>query len=134
MDTLPVQHHLVSTLKADAGVTALIGDRVYDLPPPDPAFPYATVDVVDAVEDFISECAVDWEVNAQVHIWSRQPGYVEARRIAAACDAALAERHPTFIGFRMGWFGRVGQSWSRDPDGLTSHGELNYRAHYGPLE
>lgn len=134
IDTLVLQGHICQTLKADPGVTALISGRVYDLPPPDPAFPYVTVDVTVASEDFVSECFTDWEVDTQVHVWSRQPGYVEARRIAAACDAALAERHPTFTGFRMGWFAPVGQSWSRDTDGLTSHGVLDYRAHYGPAE
>lgn len=133
MDTLAMQGHIVTTLKADPGVAALIGDRVYDLPPAEAMFPYLTIEVTDASEDFVSECFSDWEVDGTVHVWSRQPGYVEARRIAQACDAALANRHPIFTGFRMGWFAPMGQSWSRDPDGLTSHGELNYRAHYGPL-
>lgn len=125
MNTLVVQGHMRQQL-------ATAGLRVYDLPPPLPVFPYLTIGIADGTEDYISDCAIDWEVTAEVHIWSREPGYVEGKRIAETCYAALANRHPVFPGFRVGWFAMQSQSWERDPDGLTSHGVLAYRANYGP--
>lgn len=111
---------------------ALAGLRVYDLPPANPVFPYLTLGVVDGTEDFISGCAVDWEVTGQVHVWSREPGFVQGKQIAETAYAALANRYPDFPGYRMGWFAFDSQRWLRDPDGLTSHGVLEYRARYGP--
>jgi hypothetical protein len=112
---------------------ATAGLRVYDMPPANPVFPYCTLGVSDGTEDFISDCAIDWEVTGEVHIWSREPGYVQGKEIAVTCSTALAERHPVFSGYRVGWFAIQNQRWLRDPDGLTSHGVIEVRAHYGPL-
>jgi Protein of unknown function (DUF3168) len=125
MDVRPVQSYMRAQL-AQAGL------RVYDLPPPNPVFPYLTVGVVDGVEDFISDCAIDWEVTSEIHIWSREPGYGQGKGIAVTCYNALANRHPVLAGFRVGSFLMRNQRWLRDPDGLTSHGILEYRALYGP--
>lgn len=126
MNMLPVQAHMRAQL-AGAGL------RVYDQPPPKPVFPYLTIGVVDGVEDYISDCAIDWEVTAEVHVWSREPGYVQGKTLAVTCYNALAERHPVFPGFRVGLFAIRNQRWLRDPDGLTSHGVLEFRANYGPV-
>lgn len=126
MNTLPVQAYMRQQL-------ATAGLRVYDLPPPNPVFPYVTIGIVDGTEDYISECAIDWEVTAEVHIWSREPGFSQAKTVAASCYSALADHGPDFPGYRVGWFAMQNQRWLRDPDGLTSHGVMEYRANYGPL-
>jgi hypothetical protein len=126
MNLLPVQSYIRQQL-ATAGV------RVYDMPPANPVWPYTTVGIVDGIEDFISECAVDWEVTAEIHIWSRAVGYVEGKQLAVTCYNALSNRHPIFTGFRVGLFAMRNQRWLRDPDGLTSHGVLEFRANYGPV-
>lgn len=132
MDTLVLQGYMWQALAVPA-VTDLIGQRIYDMPPPKPVFPYITLGIVDGVENYVSECATVWSVTAEVHIWSREPGYPQGKRIALACDSALAPRSPVLVGMWTGYFERVGQRWLRDPDGLTSHGVCEYRAHYGPL-
>jgi Protein of unknown function (DUF3168) len=118
MNTLVMQGYMRQQL-------ATAGLRVYDLPPANPVFPYLTIGIVDGVEDFISDCAIDWEVTGEVHVWS-------GKQLAETCYTALSERHPVFAGFRVGWFAMQNQRWLRDPDGLTSHGVLEYRAVYGP--
>jgi hypothetical protein len=125
MNLLPMQGYMRKQL-AQAGL------RVYDLPPANPIFPYVTIGVVDGTEDFISDCAIDWEVTGEVHVWAREPGYTQGKGIAVTCYNALADRHPTFTGFRVGSFALRNQRWLRDPDGLTSHGVMEYRANYGP--
>jgi Protein of unknown function (DUF3168) len=125
MNVLPMQGYMRKQL-------ALAGLRVYDMPPPDPVFPYCTIGIVDGTEDFISECAIDWEVTGEIHIWAREPGYVAGKGIAVTCYNALSNRHPSFTGFRVGLFALRNQRWLRDPDGLTSHGVLEYRGNYGP--
>jgi hypothetical protein len=112
---------------------ATAGLRVYDMPPPNPMFPFVTVGIVDGTEDYISECAIDWEISGEVHIWAREPGYVQGKGIAVTCYNALSDHRPDFPGFRVGWFAFRNQRWLRDPDGLTSHGVLEYRANFGPL-
>jgi Protein of unknown function (DUF3168) len=126
MNVLPMQGYMRQQL-------ATAGLRVYDLPPPSPVFPYLTIGIVDGTEDYISDCAVDWEVTGEVHVWAREPGYVAGKQLAVSCYNALGNRHPVFPGFRVGLFALRNQRWLRDPDGLTSHGVLEYRANYGPV-
>jgi hypothetical protein len=126
MNTLVFQSYLRQQL-------ATAGLRVYDLPPANPVFPYLTLSITDGTEDFIADCAIDWEIAGEVHIWSREPGYVQAKQIAETCSTVLANRYPIFPGFRVGWVALQNQRWLRDPDGLTSHGVLGIMAHYGPV-
>lgn len=125
MNTLVMQSHMRQQL-ASAGL------RVYDLPPANPVFPYLTIGIVDGIEEFTSDCAIDWDVTGEVHVWSREPGFVQGKTVAQTCYTALGDRHPVFAGYRVGWFAMQNQRWLRDPDGLTSHGVLEYRARYGP--
>lgn len=112
---------------------ALIGQRIYDRVPPNNGaqFPYVTIGIAQGIDQTI-QCLVVWEVIAEVHVWSRAVGFPEGKSIAIACDDALAERWPVFAGMFTGWFEPTGQRWMHDPDGLTTHGVLEYRSYYGP--
>jgi hypothetical protein len=43
VSSLDLQKAVVARLKADAGVTALVGQRIYDRVPPDAVFPYVSL-------------------------------------------------------------------------------------------
>lgn len=120
-----------SALGAYTPLQAQVGDRIYDRVPTNAVFPYLTLGEAQGVNQSIA-CLENWEVYAEVHVWSREVGFPEAKSIAANCDKALAERWPTITGFTVRWFETMGQRWMKDPDGLTSHGVLEYRSHYGP--
>jgi hypothetical protein len=133
MDLLCLQQYLRQALGAHAPLAALVAERIYDRVPGNGDFPYLTLDVSDGVDDSL-DCLDQWLVTAQVHVWSRAVGSPEARRIAIACHQALAERWPSMPGFRVMWFRTLNQVWMRDPDGLTTHGVLQFESRYGPEE
>lgn len=131
MDTLALQGYMRQALGASSELALLIGDRIYDRVPSEPVFPYIKIGLTQGIDQSVA-CLTDWEVFAQIDVWSRAVGFPEAKRIAAACDDALAERYPALNGFRVGWFEPIGQRFITDPDGITSHGVVEYRSRYGP--
>lgn len=131
MDTLALQGYMRTALGAWPALATLIGDRIYDRVPANPTFPYVVIGLTQGI-DQSAACLTDWEVFAQLDIWSRAVGFPEAKRIASQCDEALSLRYPNLNGFRVGWFEPVGQRFLMDPDGVTSHGVLEYRSRYGP--
>ena len=134
MNTLILQGYMRQALDASGALKQLIGDRVFDQPPPDQSFPYIVLGLAGATDMSTSDCVTDWEVIAQIDVFSRAVGFPECKRIAEACDEALAERHPVIEGIRMGFFESQGHRFLREPDGITSHGVLEYRARYGPAD
>jgi hypothetical protein len=131
MDTLALQGYMRTALGASTELAALVGTRIYDRVPSPPVFPYIVIGLTQGIDQSVA-CLTDWEVFAQLDIWSRAVGFPEAKRIACECDEALAARYPNLNGFRVGWFEPVGQRFLMDPDGVTSHGVLDYRSRYGP--
>ena len=69
--SLELQGAILTALKADAGVDALIADRIYDKVPPAPTFPYVTISddqVVSAHADCLDNST---QVFSTLHAWSR---------------------------------------------------------------
>lgn len=133
LDVLPIQGYMRAALGAHAPLAALVGDRIYDRVAPGAAFPYVRLGPTQAMRDPASpDCFEDWEVFAQVDIWSRAVGFPEAKKIGAACGAALAARYPVIPGLRVGWFVIRDQLWRDDDDGLTTHGMLIFTTRCGP--
>jgi hypothetical protein len=115
-------------LIGNAVVAALVGDRVYDLVPVPSTFPYITIFDIQTIDDS-AECIEGSECYLDIHVWSRAAGSVEAKNIASAVRATLHEEdlslgadHDLFeIRFRD-------QQVVRDPDGLTTHAIMHFRA------
>ncbi|MEM9145798.1 MAG: DUF3168 domain-containing protein [Pseudomonadota bacterium] len=103
----PLQQAVFQRLAADAGVTALLGDRLYDAPPQDAAATEMHLTLGD-------ETATDWstgtgggaEHRLTLLIHAPARGFAEAKQAAAAiCDAllgaelSLTRGHVVCIGF-----------------------------------
>ena len=86
--TPEVQKAVVAALKANAGVTALVGSRVYDRPPQDVTYPYLRIG--DAlVAPFDGDELRGSEIVMPIHCWVAGPCPVEARLLAKAVVAAM---------------------------------------------
>ena len=124
-----IQKLLLDTLKADAGLMALV-NGVYDSPPVDtvrfakPKEAFISFGPVDVVDDF-AEC-IDGETHTvQIDVWSRTVGYIGCKRIVDTvkailnrADLALATNALVEVKVPLA---RV----FRDPDGVTSHGVVS---------
>ncbi|WP_426229293.1 DUF3168 domain-containing protein [Pararhizobium sp. DWP3-4] len=128
-----LQVAIVKCLKDDAVVVALIGDRVFDRVERDTAgevtatFPYVSFGPEQEIPED-ADCMDASEIFLQIDAWSRDPGYREVRRIAKALKQALDETRLPLADNALVYFAYAGRRILRDPDGLTSHAALTFRA------
>ncbi len=114
-----LQKGVADALKADAGVAALVGSRVYDEPPQGVTFPYVRLGNVDAYP-LRSQCGSAADMVFSVEVHSRpNSGRVEATRIAEAVVDAMNENEAavTVAGFTLVYLHWVTTTVGRDDDG-----------------
>lgn len=124
---LEIQGLIVQTLKADAGVAALVADRVFDQVPKDAQFPYISYGPTDEVEDD-ADCIDGLLVTVQLDAWSRTVGFPECKRIADAVRLALHQRDLPLAVNALVYLQHEITRTQRDPDGLTSHAIMTFEA------
>lgn len=125
--SLDLQKAVIATLKADASVTALVGQRIYDQVPPNATFPYVSWGPDQVLADK-ADCQNGFEVFAQIDVWSRAPGKPEAKRIAGAVRAALDDAELTLDDHALLLLEHVQTRHLIDPDGSTKHSIVELRA------
>lgn len=117
---LALQAALVAALRADAGVSALVGARVYDKPPhaANLTFPYVRIGPIILSPLRMSGDCVDDEIGFGIEAYSRPvAGRVEAARIAQAIREALDGVPFAVTGFNLDWCNYLTQAVSEGSDG-----------------
>lgn len=104
-----------------------VGGRVYDEPPPKETFPYVTIGDGQTVPDKAG-CIDGAENFIDVHVWSRRPGWVEAKALAWKVKEALDDVDLAVEGHRLIDLQYQSAQYLRDPDGLTRHAVVTFRA------
>lgn len=122
-----LQKAIVAHLKADALVTTVLAQRVYDRVPVPPIWPYASIGPAQALEDD-ADCVEAFEVFQQVDVWSEDPGFLEAKEIAGMVRKALHGAELALDGFVLNEIRVRNIRYLRAPDGLTSHAVIDIRA------
>ena len=112
---------------ADAGVAALLADRLYDEPPADPLFPYVTLGPVESRPADASQ-ALALEHALTLHVWSRYGGRAEALDVVGALRGALHDRPLAVEGRRLVFLFASFADVFRSGDARTTHGVLRLRA------
>ncbi len=131
---LALQKMVVARLKANAGVAALVGARIYDAVPQDVAFPF--VEFTSQLENDESAACMNEavEVFLDLNCWSRPeggPSSVEALRIAEAIKASLHNPEPLPAldgGWALSLIERRSVRTLGDPDGKTARAVITLRA------
>jgi len=127
-----LQVAIVNALKADPDVAALVGIRIFDVVPAKEGkisaeFPYISFGPVqDLPED--ADCIEASELVIQLDTWSRDPGFMEGRKIAKAIKKALAEQSLPLADNALVYFEFDGRRDLRAPDGLTTQIVSTFRA------
>lgn len=111
-----------------------VSSRVFDHVKSDVVFPYIEIGEFQTVDDG-AQCIDAVEVYVTVHVWSRPeegvtaPGQVEVKSIAGAVRGAL---HEADLNLGSAWqfleIAHQDTRYLKDPDGLTSHAVLTFRA------
>lgn len=122
-----IQKAIFEALTGAASVAAMIGGRVIDGSPESIDFPNITFGPSDFLPDDY-ECIPGRVETLQLDVWSRaQDGKREAKAI---CDAVVAVLHEQPLTLESGRAVRVSLELARvfaDPDGLTTHGVLQFQ-------
>lgn len=124
--SLALQRAIVTRLKADDDVKALVDLKIYDDVPPAAQMPYVSFGSSQKISQD-AECIIGDECFQQVDVWTREPGSATNKAIAGIIKAALHQVTTTQDGLTFE-INHVTTIHSRDPDGVTSHGVLSFRA------
>lgn len=119
---LALQAALVTRMKANAGLTALVGARVYGKIPHSSSltFPFVQIGQKVVVALRLSGDCRHYVVTFSVEGHSRWvAGEVEAQRIARAIELALDGAPLSVSGFVLSWCSYVTDTVSLGPDGET---------------
>ena len=107
---------------------AIAGGRVYDQVPPSPVFPYHSIGDEQVIDDSTT-CQDGWEVYPDVHCWSRPVNGSKAEVKALAAQVVEAVTAITTIsGLSLVSISHDTTRVFRDPDGLTEHAVVSFRA------
>ena len=117
---LALQKALVTTLKADAGVSALVDTRVYDQPPQSATRPYIRIGAIEP-RPLRTDCkkAANLTFGIEAHSRPVTSGRVEATRCAEAIVSALDEAALTVTGFDAVQVHWQTQTVDQDSDGQS---------------
>lgn len=119
---------LYSTLSTDAPLTALIDiGQVFDYPLTGAQPPYVVIGDETAINDG-SDLVDAQEHTITIHVWSEQQSTLEAKRIIQAVRNALHMQRPTMSAGRIVNLRNEHQEIMRDPDGVSIHGVMRFRA------
>lgn len=124
-----LQKALYSVLTTNSAVNGLVGSRVFDRVTADATFPYIRIGLDQSVaedQDCVEECV---EVFSQIDVFSRAQGKIEAKNIAGAVVRALNASTVTITdSYELQDFRHVDTRFLDDPDGLSTHAVLSFRA------
>lgn len=127
---LATQKALIAALKANAGVTALVGQRIYDEPPTGVTYPYIHISSIEpAPWDTTCTEGATVQIGLQAHSRATQ-GRVEATRVAEAVKAALHRRETDITMTEFTLVEMIFQTFvaDRDPEGRGFTSRMAFQA------
>lgn len=120
-----LQVAIITRLKADAVISDLVGTRIYDRVPDGAIFPYITIGEADETSNDV-DCVNAFDLSLDVDVWSRDPGYKEAKEISNAVRNALRVPELTLQENALVLFRHRQTRIFRDDDALTSHAAITF--------
>jgi hypothetical protein len=130
---LALQDAIVTALKADPGLTALVGGRVYDRVPTNATMPYISLGMIQTMP-LHATCLEGGEAFITLDGWANTAtSGPEAKQIGAAICAALDDAELVLNGQHLVELTVDGTQYLRDPDGITSHAVVTLHALTDPL-
>lgn len=129
---LALQGAITALLKSDTDAAAALRNsdgtfRIHDrVPGKDSPFAFVSFGPSQVTQQD-ADCMYGYEAFQQVDIWSREPGFTEAKRLSDLVRAAVHDKTATQDGLTFDIEHRF-TTTQRDGDGLTSHGILSFRA------
>tara|TARA_R110001592_G_scaffold147011_1_gene371406 strand:- start:71 stop:472 length:402 start_codon:yes stop_codon:yes gene_type:complete len=122
-----LQTAIYTKLSTDSNLTTTLGASVFDDIPENTPYPYVQLGEDTAI-DYSTKDQTGSEVTVNIDVWSRYRGSLQAKNIMDRVhtllhDSSLSVTGSNFINMRFEFSDII-----RDPDGITRHGVMRFRA------
>tara|TARA_Y100000385_G_C12588249_1_gene423536 strand:- start:12 stop:425 length:414 start_codon:yes stop_codon:yes gene_type:complete len=123
------QQALFTALNGDSDLTSSLGASIYDDVPDGEAvtFPYINIGE-NSTLDYSTKDAVGSDTTVNLHVWSRYRGSKEVKLIMDRVHTLLHDSTLTVTGRNLINLRSEFSDVLNDPDGITRHGVMRFRA------
>ena len=122
-----LQSSVYSTLSNDNTLSSTYGASVFDDVPEDTSYPYITIGE-DNITEFGTKDLDGTTRTMTIHIWSEYKGSKETKQIMDRIHDLLHDSSLSVSGFNLINMRFEFSDIMRDPDGITRHGVMRFRA------
>ena len=122
-----LQTTIYSTLSSDNTLTSTLGAGVYDEVLEGATYPFVSLGEETAV-DYSTKDINGGETTINIHIWSQYKGAKETKQIMDRIHDLLHDSNLSVTGFNLINLRYEFSDIMRDPDGVTRHGVMRFRA------
>ena len=122
-----LQEAVYSTLNGDNTLTSTYGAEIYDEVPEDSAAPYVTIGY-GTPTDYSTQNIDGGEQTLTIHVWSEYRGAKECKQIMDRVHDLMHDSTFSVTGFNLVNMRFEFSEIIRDPDGVTRHGIMRFRA------
>ena len=122
-----LQEALYARLNNDSTLTSTLGSSVYDEAPEGSGFPYVVLGETTAI-DYGTKDVNGSENTVMLHVWSQYRGAKEVKNIMDRLHDLLHDYSMSVSGANLINLRFEFSDLLRDPDGITRHGVMRFRA------
>lgn len=122
-----LQSKIFTTLNTDNTLTSTLGANVFDDVPEETAFPLVVLGE-DTTVDFSTKDLIGSETTINIDVFSRYRGSKETKEIMDRIHTLLHDSSLTVSGVNLINLRFEFSDVIRDPDGITRHGIMRFRA------
>jgi hypothetical protein len=122
-----LQTAIYSALSGDNNLTSTLGATVQDEIPSGTNYPVVQIGD-DSASDYSTKDLDGGDTVINIHVWSRQFGSAQTKNIMDRIHTLLHDSSLTVTGFNLINCRLEFTDVMRDPDGITRHGVMRFRA------
>ena len=122
-----LQSTIYSALNNDNTLTSTLGVGVFDEVTEGTTYPFVAIGE-DTVTDFGTKTEDGGQFTINIHVWSQYTGSKETKNIMDRIHDLLHDSNLSVTGFNLVNLRFEFSDILRDPDGITRHGVMRFRA------
>ena len=122
-----LQTAIYSALSGDSNLTSTLGASVFDEVPDQSSYPFVAL-VEETVVEYDTKDLDGASHTINIHVWSKYKGAKQTKQIMDRIHTLLHDSSLSVSGFNLIRMQFEFSDIMRDPDGVTRHGVMRFRA------